>query len=74
MNWTYFQLKYMHGLRNAFNTEPSENTPIPSFSFIPQPQPQQETTAVDATAMLVVEKIFAMRYEIMRAIINRNRF
>ena len=58
----------MRNLRNLF---PSVS--IPSSPQIPQPQPQPQTT-VDASAILAVEKIFAMRQKIIKTIIDRNRF
>jgi hypothetical protein len=57
---------YMRNLRNAFQIEPSIPIPISSVSSVPQ-------TTIDTSAMLAIEKTFAMRYKIINAIINRNR-
>ena len=65
MNWIYFQLKYMNGLRNAFPAEPSEN--IPSVA-----EPQPETTVVVNTEVaMALDAIFKIRSNIMNAVIKR---
>ena len=55
---------YMYNLRNLF-----PGASIPVSSPIPQSQPVVET---DAT--IAIEKAFAIRYEIMKAIVAKNRF
>ena len=49
-------------------TEPSLGIP----SFIPQPEPQPQTTPIDATAAIAIQKTFEIRSKIMNAIIRRN--
>jgi hypothetical protein len=63
---------YTNNLKNLLNIQQQPTAPIPSFSYIPQPE--QGPASIDASAALAVEKIFAMRHKIMNAIISRNRF
>jgi hypothetical protein len=63
---------YMNNLKNLLNIQQQPTAPIPSFSYIPQPE--QGPASIDASAAaLAVEKIFAMRQRIINAIIAKNR-